>query len=978
MMFRRKAVFTAFILICLILLFYQHSFAQDDDTTTPETAQALVIVDSETIADTQQGLFGTNILGTSDYGDDGGGVWSPQAAPCGSDIVGCYNPAPFAMLGDSGAGLLRFPGGRSSRHYIWEGGVGQAIGRDYLFGTDEFLFLSRILGATPIITVSAYDPETGDFGSEDAVTAAAQWVNYVNNISPYGPVTYWEIDSDTWENSTSPYNPDIEYKRVPPEAYAEAFLAMSYALKQADPSIKVGAVSYENKDIQDTFRLLEYIAASEVDPQYWPDFLVMEFFRPNHDSNLCNLWEADLEAELSRLMAAAFASTRELDGRLEDLFNAIETVWGGIKDDVPVVLGAYNTQLVYADTITNYPGDDDAPDCPFRNLSHSLGAAIFNADVLLTLLPYTDNLLGAGQWNFMDNDAVEPGHYGSVYLNEGEAIARPNELVMKMFGSDFEIEQVYDTTVITSTFDNDNVGGTPAYESISVGPSENYIRVRLARISEPTANTPICGPDNTFNPDPTSTISGIYGVDNFRLTQDNLPPQVATNLIVNGDFEQDMSVGWQTNPDPAGVTTSRECIGGNCWVQAEFANAAENNPSYLSQVMQTVEVEPGERYSLNFEYRTQNVQVKTQNLLCDPSWEYTSTPGAFNNSYWVQYGSTPAPATIIDEDCFDGDNCVRVPIVDNPEYYHIRQRYTLVDNVFPELADPDTYRVVGYVKTQNLDAAVTIEAQARNAGDVLLQSADSYGVFGDSNWQFQEYTMKLASRGNTAFINVHLRRKEGRKDNGLAFFDDVRMYRGEENYAPRVAIDICQDADCANKRTIYTDGVTGSRSWRQEAVAGTPLISALAGSSEQEVNLILINKDLTRTVATLVNLEALGLEGEYKIYRSLLSGESTDAVNEVGDEGPEIGVTLSGGEYLEDFDGESFIVQLPPHSITGIKLLDPTIVGDDEVPDDDTTPDDDDDNDTTPIDDDTVPDDDDDDDVNDDDDDDDGESCCGC
>lgn len=983
MMQIRHTGYVVLALLVLAALWLAPAMAQmddDDDDASPAEVEALVRVSADTVAVAHDRILGNNILGGEPFGDDGGGLWDPQGAPCAGDIVGCYKPAPYRLLSETMPGILRFPGGRLTRSYVWQQGVGPALDRDFLFGTDEFLFLARRLGAEPVITLSIYDPDTGDFANEDVIAAAVAWLRYVNEESPYGPVTYWEIDADTWENTTSPFNPDIQFKRVPPEAYAEAFIQLSQALKAVDSTIKIGAGSYENKNIQDTYRLLQYFAASGEASDYWPDFLMMNFFRPNFNKSRCDVYGIDLDAKLRSIMAAAFAASTELTGRIEDVANVIETIFGDTKP-VDILVNEFNTQLLFAETMTNYTGLDDPPACPFRNLSHSLGAAIYNADVMLTLIRHADSIMGSAIWDFMDTDPEDDGFYGAAYLYEGQAVARPDELALKMLGSDYRMGEVYDAEVVSATFDNDATGRTPAYRSINLAADENYIRVRVIRYREPVENTPDCGTGNIYNPDPNSYIRGIYRVDDFSLVKDSVDPELATNLMTNGDFAQDLGVGWTHNPDPTGVTTSRECVGEECYLQLEFAVEDDNNPQYLGQMMQTVAVEPGARYSLSFRYNLENLKVKTQNLMCDPSWELTSVPGAYNNSFWVQYGSTPAPATIVDTDCFSGTQCVQVPIVDNPEYYHIRQRYYLVNSEFPELADPASYHVRGYIKTTGLDAAVTIEAQAKNSSDQLVQANDSYGVFGDSDWQLQDYRMQLSNRPGVAFINVHLRRKQGRKENGVASFDNVRMYRDEYYYAPHVVVDICKDADCADKRTMESSGDLGNRDWTQENLSGTPLISALVGRNGEDYNILLINKDLDRTVGATVDLSALGIAGERVVYISRLTGDALDANNELGEFAPELGVTLSNGEYYEDYNGETVVVNLPPHSLTGIKILDPSIVGDDDWPPDDDTDDDIDDDDATP-DDDTTPEDDDtdvdDDDSIDQNDDDDDDDCCGC
>jgi hypothetical protein len=919
----------------------------DDDTAAPELVEALVVIDDETVSQVDPHLFGVNLVAGHVYGDDAGGIWSPETLACGGGIVGCYRPSSFDLLRRVNPKMLRFPGGRLTRSYDWTDGIGPAAGRETLFGTDEFLFLAAKIDATPVITLSLYDPDTGDFATPTVFEEALAWVVYVNEASPYGPVVYWEVDADTWENEDHPVAPDVRFKRVAPEAYAEAFLEMATMLKGAYPNLQLGAVSYENERVEDAARLMEAFVSSGADPELWPDFLTMSFFRPNFNPDRCDLWEKDLDAELDKIMRAAFAAGRELDRRLSDLLNVNDDIFGRDKPGVPVLITGYNTQLLFAEKYTNHPGPGDPPDCPFRDLAHSLGAALFNTDVLITALTYSDRLLGAAMWDFMDYDSAEPGFYGSAYLFGGEAVQRPNVMALRMLSRDFSVDEILTSTTVVSTFDNEQVGRTPGYESISLGPNENYIRVRVVRNREPVENTPDCGVGNIHNPDPGSTIQGLFALDNLSLQQDDVPPDFAVDLLTNGDFRNELSQGWQVGADPVGVTTERICQSGECWLEVDFAGTA--NPDYQNTISQTVQVQPGGRYRLQYDFAVKDLNVKTQNLICDPSFEFTSTPGAFNNDYWVQFTSTPAPAQVIQTGCFDGDNCVRVPIVGDPEYFHVRQRYPLA------ATDPDQYHIVGAVRTDALDGPVTIEAQARTAADQLIQAAGSFGVFGTTDWQFQEARLNLGDRAATAFINMHLRRKEGRKDNGVAFFDDVRMYREETVYAPKIAVDICEDAACTIKRTIETDGVVGTRWWTGDSLGGTPILQTLAGRGEGEVNILLVNKDLTRAVDAAVDLSLLGLPAGRAIFVSRLTAAEVDADNELGTLAPEIDVPFDGGSYYGTLNGSQIQLLLPPHSATALKIVDPVIPGGD---DDDSTADDDDDDSTADDDDDASPDDD--------------------
>lgn len=901
----------------------------DNDTAVSDPVQALVFVTDGRLGTIDPHTFGVNLVAGAAFGDDGGGLWSPETSACDAGIVGCYQPSSYDLLRRIGPGLLRFPGGRLTRSYDWREGIGPASGRAALFGTDEFLYLAQRLDATPVITLSLYDPDTGAFATDAVLEQALDWVRYVNEDSPFGPVFYWEVDSDTWENQAHPDNPDVAFKRVAPEAYAAAFSRMSFAIKQEFPEIQIGGVSYENARVDDTVRLLETFVASGADAEYWPDFLTLGYYRPNVAAARCDLWDRDLDTELDTLMRAAFAAGRELDERLGALINAADTVLGADKPAVPVLLSEYNTQLKFADTYTNYPGTDDPPACPFRDLVHSQGAAMFNADVLLTTLGYSDRLLGAALWNFMDDDPTDPGYYGSAFLLDGQVIQRPNGLALRLLARDFGAGDVVRTTTLVSTFDNEAVGRTPAYRSLSLGPDERYLRVRVVREREPIETTPLCGADNVHNPDPASRISGAFKLDNVSVERDDVPPTLSTNLLTNGDFQQPLNVGWQVRPDPAGVTTQRVCDTDNCALEVDFASGLNNNPAYVEQIWQTVEVEPGGRYRVKFDYAADALAVKTQNLLCDPSFDLTSTPGAFNNAYWVEFSSTPAPSEIVDDACYDGDQCVRVPIVGDPEYYHVRQRYTR------PATDPDTYRVVGWIKTEDLDGPVTIEAQARNSDDQLIQAEQSFGLFDTNDWSIQDARLALFDPDTTAFINVHLRRKAGRKDDGVAYFDDLRLYRDEAVYAPRVVIDVCTDPACTVRRSIEGDGATGTRNWTRTNLGGTPLVKAVAARSDHEVDIALINRSLDRNAEVSVDLRLLEIQDGWPVFVSRLAAATPDADNEDAEPGEPLDVSFDGGVFLEDLDGGLVSVTLPPHSITSLKIVDPNVEQDDPDPTDD-------------------------------------------
>lgn len=144
--------------------------------------------------------------------------------------------------------IIRFPGGCFATFYHWRDGVGNRSDRhpqesDFWggleyndAGTDEFIELCRLLKAEPfpVINMMSGSPEE-----------AAAWVAYCNapasdpmgrlraangHPEPYH-VKYWEMDNET-------------YRKWSVAEYARECIRFSKAMKAADSSIQLVAVSY--------------------------------------------------------------------------------------------------------------------------------------------------------------------------------------------------------------------------------------------------------------------------------------------------------------------------------------------------------------------------------------------------------------------------------------------------------------------------------------------------------------------------------------------------------------------------------------------------------------------------------------------------------------------------------------------------------------------------------------------------------------
>lgn len=184
-------------------------------------------------------LFGNNI----EWDWLGNGIWDPQK----NDFKAGVKP----LLDNLKIGIIRFPGGTLSDKYIWRYGIGDPAKRGYnpdldgsmqksVFGTDEFYRLTEAAGSEGLITINV-----GTGTAEDA----ANWVEYCNGSSTtqWGKVRaqnghpesfnikHWELGNELY-GAWEPGNSDIT-------TYTQRVVAFAKAMKQKDPSIKLGAVA---------------------------------------------------------------------------------------------------------------------------------------------------------------------------------------------------------------------------------------------------------------------------------------------------------------------------------------------------------------------------------------------------------------------------------------------------------------------------------------------------------------------------------------------------------------------------------------------------------------------------------------------------------------------------------------------------------------------------------------------------------------
>ncbi len=194
-------------------------------------AAAIVVDAGEAIRTIPRTLYGASIS----WYWNGNGIWDGN--------IGSLNPEVARLSQELNISLLRFPG---SDFYHWKDGVGPRGSRRETahdpdgdrsvpnFGTDEVLAFAERIGADVLLTVNA---STGT--AEDA----AAWVRYVNDRPGARRVEYWEVGNEPYINDGSKVS---KVSTIPPAVYADRFLRFARLMREADPTIKIGAVGGEN------------------------------------------------------------------------------------------------------------------------------------------------------------------------------------------------------------------------------------------------------------------------------------------------------------------------------------------------------------------------------------------------------------------------------------------------------------------------------------------------------------------------------------------------------------------------------------------------------------------------------------------------------------------------------------------------------------------------------------------------------------
>ena len=183
-----------------------------------------------------------------------GRVWVDQVSLMPGDAVGGVRADVEARVRALRPAFIRWPGGNVAQDYRWTWGVGPRDKRPVWsnlswknepepgdIGTDEFIALSRRVGAEPSITVNVE-------GRGATAEEAAAWVEYTNGpaTSRYGAmraanghpdpykVKYWELGNEIWGDWVRGHSDAA--------TYARNYIRYYHAMRAIDPTIQFIAV----------------------------------------------------------------------------------------------------------------------------------------------------------------------------------------------------------------------------------------------------------------------------------------------------------------------------------------------------------------------------------------------------------------------------------------------------------------------------------------------------------------------------------------------------------------------------------------------------------------------------------------------------------------------------------------------------------------------------------------------------------------
>jgi alpha-N-arabinofuranosidase len=389
--------------------------------------QARVFVNtSQVLRRIPRTVYGTNL----EWVFGGNGIWNPMLDNLDPDIVGLTR-----ALGPT---LMRYPSGFFADFYHWKSATGDRktrppgrmlhVGSETTsdFGSDEALQFAAATDSQLMLMVNI---TTG------TPEEAAEWVRYVNNGSRY--VRYWEIGNEPYVD-LGQIDPSIAAET--PQSYAEKFRAFALAMKEADPTIRVGAAmdfgyGYTTYHPYPTWTEDVLNAAGTL-----IDFISVH----NGFSPVLN---NEREWSVRSIYSTMYAATVEQKITLRALADLIERTMG-TKSGIEICVSEWG------------PFFSDSRENQYLDHTKTLGSAIYVASFFKVLLE-EPRVFAAN--TFKLNDA---GLYsGWIGIRDGVAVPKAPYFATQLFTRHFGPDLVQSST-ISPTYDSRSNGWVDAVEAV--------------------------------------------------------------------------------------------------------------------------------------------------------------------------------------------------------------------------------------------------------------------------------------------------------------------------------------------------------------------------------------------------------------------------------------------------------------------------------------------------------------------------------
>ena len=318
----------------------------------PNQAASIVVHAGKTLRRIPRGVYGVNVS------------WAIQGSGIMQMPKGNFNPQVMKLTKQLKTPLIRYPGGTMADYYNWRHGLGPLskrrktvpIGHDgqeyqHVFGTEEAIDFANKAGGRLLITVNV---GTG------TAKQAADWVRHVNGSGdPSRRVDYWEVGNEVYIKGSGSV-------AIPPRKYVKKFLQFEKAMREADPTIKIGALGSENY-----FKDTEY----EYSYKDWTKIILKELgskmdFLAIHNAYAPSLLGGGQEKDVESVYKAMLAAPLLIEQNLREVNSAIDKYAPGNANNIEIAVTEWGPFFAFS------------PDNRYMDHVKTIGSALFTGSML--------------------------------------------------------------------------------------------------------------------------------------------------------------------------------------------------------------------------------------------------------------------------------------------------------------------------------------------------------------------------------------------------------------------------------------------------------------------------------------------------------------------------------------------------------------------------------------------------------------------